>query len=450
MWEDILSHLEELSIYQLRSLGRQVGVNLPTTLKKADLIDRIKAIVNGFEKPHIKTTNKGRPAKELVSLNNLSDIENVSQSYLQNMEYIPMISGVESYQEIRPEDTSNYEKCEKEGFVEVTKNGYGLLYQVPQYSPDPIYVKNDIVERFGLLTGDKLDVIVLNDPVKNLTIVKEVLSINGESVYEMSESLDFLNSTSLFEKEKINVVVENPIEKIISDTLKIKLGDRVIIGVDEKSSVPYAVFKTLNYFNNAENITDVVFLGLDTNAELIDYISNIPKVTPMVSRFGDSIDYKKKIAILAFNYAIRLVDKPNKNVVMLVQNLNEVLDCFEGLENVEFSQYCKKYFSQAKQTDKSSLMCAYMILQGDLLDQYQSNENVFVKFLPYKYLTKSLIGFNLLESRRVEFLKKMNQTDEVCDKIVKFLNNGDYMQNHLELEKYMVSCDSMEELLKLI
>lgn len=55
-------NLEELPLFRLRKIGREVGVKAPTALKKKVLIQEILDILNGRKDPTI--TNKGRPCNQ--------------------------------------------------------------------------------------------------------------------------------------------------------------------------------------------------------------------------------------------------------------------------------------------------------------------------------------------------------------------------------------------------
>ena len=57
--EDLLN----LGIYELRDLGRDVGVASPTTLKKQDLVDKILAIIYGEIPKQVVGKGRGRPAR---------------------------------------------------------------------------------------------------------------------------------------------------------------------------------------------------------------------------------------------------------------------------------------------------------------------------------------------------------------------------------------------------
>lgn len=71
--------LKNLCIYELRKLAREIGVKSPTSLKRADLIEKINSIKSGKELPYKRTTKKGRPVKQLnIKISNNSEIDFLS------------------------------------------------------------------------------------------------------------------------------------------------------------------------------------------------------------------------------------------------------------------------------------------------------------------------------------------------------------------------------------
>ena len=57
--------LENLSVYCLRSLAREIGVYGPTLYRKKGLIDAIMEVQNGEREPSLPAT-RGRPPKPIV------------------------------------------------------------------------------------------------------------------------------------------------------------------------------------------------------------------------------------------------------------------------------------------------------------------------------------------------------------------------------------------------
>lgn len=56
--------LQELGIFEIRNLAREVGVHLPTTLKKQELIDKIMNILAGKTEPYIKKNKTRQTTKK--------------------------------------------------------------------------------------------------------------------------------------------------------------------------------------------------------------------------------------------------------------------------------------------------------------------------------------------------------------------------------------------------
>ena len=433
MEDVILPNLEELSIYQLRALGRQVGVCLPTTLKKQDLINKIRAIMSGAEMPYVKTTNKGRPAKDVIDIDFMKATEEAFMGL--DSSYKTSLPDLASYETLKPKDYANYEESVEMGLIEISREGSGYLMTVPQTMNEPIYVKRTTVSELNLKSGDFLRATVIQDEKKNVAFVKDVISINGQKSKSSLQNYSFESEESLLEKTQIVNDDTNDNFKKLKNIVKTYLGDRVLLYTPEKKSVPYVMYDTISILSKNNAITDIVYLGLNVNAELATMLQSFEKVTLIASKFGDAQNYQKKLVELAFKHVDNISNIQSKNVVFVVQNLSEVISLFTDEKKTYFSDYCKKFFSKAKQTRNGSLTIAYNIVGDEvLLDEYETNENVLLKYLPYKCLTNCFIKYNLIESHRTEFFLTYAK-DDFKERILSYLENGDYCLKHIELEK---------------
>ena len=85
---------EELGIFELRQLGRELGVYSPTLLKKSELIAQIKLIKSGKLAPFKKTSKQGRPPKEFKTKEIVLDFpkkENIEDLLNSNLEISSLI-----------------------------------------------------------------------------------------------------------------------------------------------------------------------------------------------------------------------------------------------------------------------------------------------------------------------------------------------------------------------
>ena len=60
-----MSKYDDLGIFELRAIGREIGVKSPTTYKRDELIKNIENIEKGIIEPYRKTKRQGRPAKNI-------------------------------------------------------------------------------------------------------------------------------------------------------------------------------------------------------------------------------------------------------------------------------------------------------------------------------------------------------------------------------------------------
>ena len=60
-----MSEYDDLGIFELRAIGREIGVKSPTTYKRDELIKNREKIEKGIIEPYRKTKRQGRPAKNM-------------------------------------------------------------------------------------------------------------------------------------------------------------------------------------------------------------------------------------------------------------------------------------------------------------------------------------------------------------------------------------------------
>ena len=88
---------ENLGIYELREIGREIGVKCPTKLKREDLINSITNIKLGIDKPYIRK-GQGRPVKHINLLNlknkelSIEKFKEISKMYILLFEELKQIN----------------------------------------------------------------------------------------------------------------------------------------------------------------------------------------------------------------------------------------------------------------------------------------------------------------------------------------------------------------------
>src|SRR4026209_138146 len=107
-----------------------------------------------------------------------------------------------------------------EGVVEVLSDGFGFL-RSPEANylpgPDDIYVSPSQIRRFGLRTGDTVDVEIRSpkDGERYFALLK-VNTINFEDPEKMRHKIHFDNLTPLYPDERLEMEVQDPTKKDLS------------------------------------------------------------------------------------------------------------------------------------------------------------------------------------------------------------------------------------------
>ena len=87
------NYYNQFSIFELRNIGREKGVKLPTTLKKKDLIEQIIKLELGEISPYVNTTKQGRPVKNrFTKQNDTKQLQQSNFKFFENSKSIKEIS----------------------------------------------------------------------------------------------------------------------------------------------------------------------------------------------------------------------------------------------------------------------------------------------------------------------------------------------------------------------
>ena len=183
--------LEDLSIYELRDVARNVGVQSPSSKKKDVLIQSVKDIISGKQKPHVKTSNKGRPARSIAQMSTIFDVMmpsildepintlnvNDSDTIFDNM--------TENTALMLSRNDSAFNDDVKEsrvenGQVDMTAKGYGIL-RVEELVASPLdaYISPMLIEKYNLQKGDSIIANVDSYKIDMPRRVTSIIQING-------------------------------------------------------------------------------------------------------------------------------------------------------------------------------------------------------------------------------------------------------------------------------
>lgn len=198
-------NLQELGIFEIRNIAREIGVYSPTTQKKQELIEKIMRIVNGSEKPYVKKTRQGRPPKNITTINDFIEVI-VPQKTLEQRNSTDYSVFNDNAKNINFDDLNANEYCFK-GLVKVYDgNDYSLCFlsKINETQKDIVFINNVQTDFYNLKTGDEISGKYVFVDENKPFILKEIFSINGNAFTQ-----DFKRKTSYF-----NLIAKNPCQKL--------------------------------------------------------------------------------------------------------------------------------------------------------------------------------------------------------------------------------------------
>lgn len=157
--------IEDLGIYELRVLARQVGVKSPTSKKREELLAAIKNIIEGKEDPYKRKDGRGRPTKMTATLDEFSnvlvpsnlnyDMESDHEDYILTKDFDKSFVLMQQYASYV--EDSDHKNMSVEGIVDTNRMGvYILRTQSYDYSSDDVFISNQFVQDGKLVVGDHI------------------------------------------------------------------------------------------------------------------------------------------------------------------------------------------------------------------------------------------------------------------------------------------------------
>ncbi len=242
-------NLSKFGIFQLRDIARDVGVHLPTTYKKDDLIEKIIQVASGQISPFVPKNKKGRPPKSVLQFESGADFSLPKKAKTQFSwtlgEFLDPNISVNFVDELKVcmKDATFYSKEENKpqktlGVVFVEPNGTGALHigGLNKVLENNIaYIKSEFISTFNIKTGDELlcDVFVNLDGNK---VVDDIFEINRKSISDFRRCYD---SAKIFDAKNTETAIPFWEQKSLENLKEKKVigkGQRVFVLAEEAST----------------------------------------------------------------------------------------------------------------------------------------------------------------------------------------------------------------------
>ena len=343
-------NLDKLGIYDLRSLARKVGVNSPTSKKKEKLIEEIKSIQSGSQKP-VFNNKFGRPVKSLNSSGDLfSDFVISGDQEIKDL--IEKPKGDDRFIIFNQDfDSSNMflsqVNAEVQGILRKTIQGnFYLLNELKLGTKVYVVIDSNLAKKYNMIEGDLVCGTAQIFESKNYAQMIEVLKINGVYAYEnkVEDSQDY-------------VIPDKPL-----------IGTNIFQGQSKLCEVEGGQNSALDYVNRhlkqfvAEGYECVV-LGLQIPIETKLKLDKMTGIKDVVSFIDDTAKFSEERINDAINYTASLF-LHQKRVVLFILDIFGIYDILDTLyqtnpniHSQESGLYIRKLLGQSRATQNSSISC---------------------------------------------------------------------------------------------
>lgn len=382
--------LEDLGIYELRSVARQVGVYSPSILKKEDLIKKILLVLTGKEEPYVKKNKQGRPAKNIFSINEMLNIfmpnnnNNVSykiENRLNNQIDAKLMQDIEKL----PEGKQHFS-----GWFKPQETGFGIIYKLGYCSPnlsDNYFVTQKLIKLFNLKLGDYVEGLCSVIGEDKPLIVTNIKTINSNYVEVAVDRPNFETLPAIYAEKQIKFFSSNKIDFKIMDRLSpMGLGSRTNILFNKNFDPTEYIIELLNLLSLNNNLKTLVltnelrpedFVEIKSRAHQAEYIDFNNKTYEQLFEL-----FEVKI-----NNAVRTIENGD-NYVLFLLNTDKLLtffknyylikaNCTEQQADVFAVTKLKEILLLAKNTDKNISLTIVSIncTDASLLDLFNNSIN---------------------------------------------------------------------------
>lgn len=307
--------LNNLNVYELRSLARRIGVGAPTTKVKRRLIREILDISSGKQAKHVAKTRQGRPPKNFVGIGLTNVITEANTQYADHMpaRYFALAQNTPKF---TVGDVTNIT-----GYVEYLPNHTAVIRPHDLTSNECIILPVDMADKYKLRAGDivscDFDPATMDTPA----VCKEVLSVNNCPILEYSPIRpDYFDIRHIRPSE--NVIFKD--DRFAS--LDIKHGQTIYVyGIDNNDS-------TISLINliSAVNKSRKLYINpaiVEKNKGYLDELYGVEKfISPIVA----DRDATRRILTLAINRARRIIES-GERVVVVIDDVQTIASMDEDL-----------------------------------------------------------------------------------------------------------------------
>ena len=342
---------ESLSLAVLRDLAKTRGLKKISTLKKAELIERMlqedekKAAVEKQkeeEKAKDKTEDgesteeAGRPAGKMYVRERAErkpgryNRTNTRREDRETADSAAEKNAEEELEQIRRDEASLDSGEYADGILEVMPDGYGFI-RCENYLPgdNDVYVAPSQIRRFNLKTGD---IICGNKRIKSqgekFSALLYVSAVNGYSPYEAMKRKAFEDLTPIFPNKRLRLETKpNETAMRIMDLISpVGKGQRGMIVAQPKAGKTTLLKKVATAVKTNNPDMHMIILLIDERPEEVTDIKEAiegDNVEVIYSTFDELPEHHKRVSEMVIERAKRLVEH-GQDVMILLDSITRL------------------------------------------------------------------------------------------------------------------------------
>lgn len=295
--------IKNLSIYNLKTLAIEYGLDNPNSLTKDQLVEYIYKYESEDDfsnEEEIKSENSSNISK--IDTTNLS---NNAEKIIEKMDEINYVTG----------------------FLEILPDGYGFLRMKNYLSGDgDVYVGHSQIRRFRLRTGDKVQGVVKpSKEGENFNALIYINEVNDLPPQTATRRPNFDNLTPIYPNERLKLETTTPetAMRLIDIVSPLGKGQRGLIVSPPKSGKTTLLKKIAKSIEKNYPDTHLIVLLIDERPEEVTDMKRSVNGEVVFSTFDEMAKNHTKVAEMVIERAKRLVEN-KRDVVILLDSLTRL------------------------------------------------------------------------------------------------------------------------------
>ena len=333
-----LENLNDMTLVQLKELGKELGIKSLSKYKKnelieiisekksKDMIDNKKENEKEIKSEQKQSLDKQENKQENKTFENRNH-ENKQASY-NHQSNNKSSYNVKEVDEAKIVDEFNTSKDDEVmGVLEILPDGFGFL-RGPNYlsTEHDVYVSPSQIRRFNMKTGDKVKGITRHPKSgEKFRALLYVQKINDENPETATKRRAFETLTPIYPEEKLTLEkYQNEISTRLIDLISpIGKGQRGLIVAPPKAGKTVLLKSVANSIVKNHPDVELIVLLIDERPEEVTDMQESIDADVIYSTFDQVSSHHVKVAEMVLNRAQRLVEH-GKDVVILLDSITRL------------------------------------------------------------------------------------------------------------------------------